>query len=122
MLFFLIGLIKVFDILSFVGDINDRSIDNLLNDVQFDQENWKNGTYRERGQMVASLLESKWLLDKTKTEIIQYLGPPKDEIDFVDGKSWSKIYYKVDRGHMYTYDMILFFDSTDHYLTILFDD
>lgn len=72
--------------------------------------------------MVNYLLDSIGLIDKSKMEIENLLGNPDSENNVADGKYKSRIYYTVDKGDAFTYDMILFFDSTDHVKFFLLDD
>jgi hypothetical protein len=98
------------------------SHDNIPNNLKFDKESWQNGTIRQRGQMVNFLLDSIGIMGKTKQEIKTILGDPDGEIEVNDREYRSKLYYTVDKGHAFVYDMIISFDSTGHAKFILFDD
>ena len=98
------------------------SHDRIPNHLKFDKNVWQNGTPRQRGQMVDFLLDSIGLIGKTKVEIQAMTGPADYESDVADGEYCSRIYYQVDQGYTFPFDMVIFFDSTDHAGFILLDD
>lgn len=96
--------------------------DSIPNNLKFDKHVWQTGTIRQRGQMVDYLLDSIGITGKTKKEIRKITGNPDSETKIKDGEYTSKFYYTVHLGHPYTYEMIVFFDSTNRARDILFDD
>jgi hypothetical protein len=96
--------------------------DDISNDLKFEAKIWAKGTMRQRGQMINYLLDSIGLVDKTKEEIKNLLGDPDAEYNIDDGEYKSTFHYSVDKGHTFTYDMVIAFNSTDHVKFILFDD
>ncbi|WP_299229153.1 hypothetical protein [uncultured Psychroserpens sp.] len=70
---------------------------------KFDKEKWKNGTQIERGNMATDLMESKILIGKTKPEIIEQLGVPKDS-------SKTIYHYLVDFGYMTPFHLDIIFN------------
>jgi outer membrane protein assembly factor BamE (lipoprotein component of BamABCDE complex) len=73
---------------------------------KFDQEKWKDGTQIERGNMSTDLVESKILIGKTKSEVLEYLGYPKDSAK-------TNFHYLVDFGYMTPFHLDVNFDLTD---------
>jgi len=73
---------------------------------KFSKENWLNGTQIERGNMSTDLVESKILLGKTKSEIIETLGYPKDSTK-------TNFHYLVDFGYMTPFHLDVNFDKND---------
>ncbi|GAA3652995.1 hypothetical protein [Flavivirga jejuensis] len=73
---------------------------------KFDDQKWKKGTQTERGNMSTDLVESKILIGKTKSEIIEKIGYPKDSTK-------TNFHYLVDFGYMTPYHLDVNFDSTD---------
>jgi hypothetical protein len=118
----LVGGISAYYFVSYRAVQSTFVSDNLSNELQFETETWATGTTRQRGRMVNYLLDSIGLVDKSKTEIENLLGVPDSKNSVVDGEYTSTFYYTVDKGHAFTYDMILFFDSTDHVKFVLLDD
>jgi hypothetical protein len=118
----LVGSIGVYYFVTFLAVQSKFASDDISNDLKFESRTWTEGTIRQRGQMVNYLLDSIGLVDKTKEEINKLLGPPDSENNMADGEYKSKFYYSVDKGDAFTYDMIVFFDSTDNVKFILFDD
>lgn len=96
--------------------------DDISNDLKFEATIWAKATMRQRGQMVNYLLDSIGLVDKSKREIKNMLGPPDAEYNIDEGECKSRFHYSIDKGHTFTYDMIVAFDSTNHVKFILFDD
>lgn len=70
---------------------------------KFDKEKWKQGTQIEQGNMSTDLVESKILIGKTKSEIIEYLGSPKDS-------SKTVYHYLVDFEYMTPFHLDVIFD------------
>jgi outer membrane protein assembly factor BamE (lipoprotein component of BamABCDE complex) len=79
---------------------NDNKAEN------FDKEKWINGTQIERGNMSTDLVESKILIGKTKFEIIETLGYPKDSTE-------TNFHYLVDFGYMTPFHLDVNFDKND---------
>ena len=73
---------------------------------KFDTEKWRNGNQIERGNMSTDLVESKILIGKTKSEIIDLLGKPKDS-------SITNFHYLVDFGYMTPFDLNISFDENN---------
>jgi hypothetical protein len=96
--------------------------DSISDKLKFDKGVWKNGTRRQRGQMVDYLIDSIGVIDKTKDEIISLLGIPDDSIRISNEKYMSRLYYQLDKGGAYALDMVLYFDSTNQVKEFLFDD
>lgn len=115
----LIFLIAGYYLVSFLIIQSKFAHDNMPNDLVFESEVWQKGTIRERGQMVNYLLDSVGMVGKSKNEIIKLTGTP-DDSSMYEGE--DRFYYRVDKGHAYIYDMIIFFDSTYLVKDILFDD
>ncbi|MBX7227078.1 MAG: hypothetical protein K1X55_13675 [Chitinophagales bacterium] len=117
-------IIATFGILFFIYFMVQSSFrhDSISNDLKFEKAIWQKGTPRQRGQMVNYLLDSIGIIDKSKQELLIILGQPNNSIQFDDGEFKSRLYYTVDRGHAFNYEMIIFFDSTDIAKYILFDD
>jgi hypothetical protein len=70
----------------------------------FDKEKWKKGTQIERGNMSTDLVKSEMLIGKTKSEIIDLLGEPKDS-------TRTNFHYLVDFGYMTPFDLNIWFDK-----------
>ena len=96
--------------------------DDISNDQKFDKNIWQNGTTRQRGQMVNYLLDSIGVVDKSKKEIIAILGEPDRQITPEDGEYKFIIVYAMEKGHAFSYDMIISFDSTSHAKNVMIDD
>jgi len=79
---------------------NDNKAEN------FNKEKWLNGTQIERGNMSTDLVESKILIGKTKSEIIETLGNPKDSTK-------TNLHYLVDFGYMTPFHLDVNFDKND---------
>lgn len=116
------ALIAGYFIFSFLIIGQSFSQDKIPNDLVFNKEIWENGTSRERGQMVNYLIDSIGVIGKSKEELIRLTGMPDDELHFNNIEYQPRIYYHIDLGHAFHYDMIVFFDSTDTVTDILFDD
>jgi len=76
---------------------------------KFNKEKWKNGTQIDRGNMITDLMNNKntYLIGKTKSEIIELLGEPKDknEINFL---------YLIDLGYMTPFYFNISFDKINN--------
>ncbi|MFK7948631.1 MAG: hypothetical protein AB8G11_13655 [Saprospiraceae bacterium] len=108
--------------INYVMISNGFKHDEIANNLIYNKETWENGTYRQRGQMYNYLYDSIGIIDKSKNELLQILGKPDNESDLIDGEYHSKISYIIDKGDFFTYDMTIFFDSTNHANFILLDD
>ena len=64
---------------------------------QFDSEKWKTDV-SSRSEMVGSLIQSKILLDKSKSEVEFLLGKPDD---YLLGSNMPRIYENVDEYWQY---------------------
>ena len=73
---------------------------------KFNKEKWINGTQIERGNMSTDLVDSKMLIGKTKVEVIELLGNPKDS-------SLINFHYPVDFGFMVPFHLDINFDLID---------
>ena len=71
---------------------------------KFDKEKWKKGTQIERGNMSTNLVESNILIGKTKSEVLDLLGEPKDSTN-------TNFHYLVDFGYMIPFDLNIWFDK-----------
>lgn len=123
---FFVGILSIIVIgyllLSYVMISKEFGHDGIANDLRHNKETWQNGTYRERGRMYPFLCDSIGIISKPKAELLQILGKPDSESDFIDGKYHSNISYFIDKGDAFNYEMVIFFDSTNHANFILFDD
>ncbi|MBD3892227.1 hypothetical protein [Olleya marilimosa] len=81
------------------GCINNSKLE------KFDKEKWQSATQIERGNMSTDLVESKILIGKSKSKIIEYLGYPKDSTK-------TNFHYLVDFGYMNPFNLDVNFDST----------
>ncbi len=72
---------------------------------KFDKEKWQTATQIERGNMSTDLVESKILIGKSKSKIIEYLGYPKDSTK-------TNFHYLVDFGYMNSFNLDVNFDLT----------
>ena len=52
-----------------------------INNEPFDSAKWKNGNRRDRGKMAYSLCDTKILVGKTPSEVIEQLGNPDYSIE-----------------------------------------
>jgi hypothetical protein len=73
---------------------------------KFNKEKWINGTQIERGNMSTDLVDSKILIGKTKTQIIELLGNPKDSTKI-------NFHYQVDFGFMVPFHLDIDFDLVE---------
>jgi len=73
---------------------------------KFNKEKWKMGTQQDRGNRAEDLIKSYELKGKTKSEILELLGQPKDTSEF-----WY--HYLVDYGYMTLFHLEFMFDSTE---------
>tara|TARA_R110002111_G_scaffold221743_2_gene283929 strand:- start:369 stop:686 length:318 start_codon:yes stop_codon:yes gene_type:complete len=73
---------------------------------KFNKEKWISGTQIERGNMSTDLVESKILIGKTKSEILDLLGNPKDSTN-------TNFHYLVDFGYMTSFDLKISFDKSN---------
>jgi outer membrane protein assembly factor BamE (lipoprotein component of BamABCDE complex) len=83
------------------------SCGNNNNAEKFNAEKWINGTQIERGNMSSDLVDSKILIGKTKIEIIELLGSPKDSSDV-------NFHYLVDFGFIVPFHLDINFSSVDN--------
>ena len=82
------------------------SCGNKIKSEKFDKEKWKTGTQIERGNMSTDLIESEILIGKSKFEVIDILGKPKDSTN-------TNFHYLVDYGYMTPFHLDVNFDLTD---------
>ncbi|SFJ59725.1 hypothetical protein [Olleya namhaensis] len=73
---------------------------------KFDEVKWRNGSQIERGNMSTDLVESKILIGKSKSEVIEKIGYPKDSTK-------TNFYYLIDFGYMTPFHLDVNFDSID---------
>ena len=100
----------------------DMVNDTISNNLAFDKKVWKNGTIRQRGQMVNYLIDSIKIKNLSQEKIISLMGEPDDRIKINNNEFPERFYYSLDKGHKYKYDMIIFFDNSKKVSDILFDD
>ena len=81
------------------------SCGNKIKSEKFDKEKWKAGTQIERGNMSTDLIESEILIGKSKSEVINLLGEPKDS-------SNTNFHYIVDFGYMTSFDLNIYFNNS----------
>ena len=62
------------------------------------------------------------IIGKTKNEVISIIGKPDSKKYTKGGTHESNIYYIVDLGYPLTYQMIIYFDSTDTARKIILAD
>ncbi len=74
---------------------------------KFNKEKWLNGTQVEPGNMSTDLVESKILIGKTKNQIIELLGNPKDSTKI-------NFHYQVDFGFMVPFHLDINFNLMDN--------
>lgn len=82
----------------------------LLFDKNFDSTNWKN-LPQERYKMLDDILENKYLMGKTKQDVISILGTPDKKFISEDD------FYIYNLGNPPS-----FFDSTPQYLLVTFEN
>ena len=79
---------------------------NKIKEEKFNSEKWKTGTQIERGNMSTDLVESKILIGKTKPEILNLLGQPKDSDE-------TNFHYIIDFGYMTPFHLDIMFDQNN---------
>jgi len=105
--------------------------DFTLNDSKFNSWSWKSSRYsqlergrcgtRHTGRMVYDLIDSIEIVGKSKDEIISILGAPDEKYAEIHKEEWnSELCYTVllnephrNNYSIYTYNLCLYFDSTD---------
>ena len=86
--------------------------DSKRNDLRFDSGTWKEGDPRVRYQMKADLIKNDSLIGKTRSEIIDMLGPGDR-----DPNQRAYIQYEIDNGRLPSAILV-----SRVYLTLIFDD
>lgn len=122
-IFVILVIVSIFGFFVYIS-ISMFPHDSISNDLKFNKKKWEQGNYRDRGRMINSLLNDVGIIGKSKDAITLVLGKPDSETDNLKNESniKSSCTYIVDKGDAFIYDMNLYFDSTNHVTTILFDD
>ncbi|AUC83482.1 hypothetical protein [Lacinutrix sp. Bg11-31] len=63
------------------------------NPKKFEATRWKNASPREKGLMASDLVESKILIGKSKAEVLELIGKPKDSSNI-------NFHYLIEFGYM----------------------
>lgn len=97
--------------------------DKLPNDVPFETTAWKDGSPRERGQMVQQLIDQVGVIDRNRQQIDSLLGPADGSWETGDSTYPFCLSYYVDEGgSLYSSNMLLFLDSNERVIELFFDD
>ncbi|MCW9707818.1 hypothetical protein [Fodinibius salsisoli] len=81
--------------------------------IEFDSQQWKNGTDRRKGAMAGDLIENDTLIGADTAKVQQLLGP-------ADRQFRNLYFYRLNKGQTlspggdaWSYDLIVGFDSLD---------
>ena len=77
------------------------------NPKKFESVKWKNASPREKGLMASDLVESKILIGKSKTEILELIGKPKDSSNI-------NFHYLIEFGYMAPFHLDITFDKENN--------
>ena len=81
--------------------------------VSFNKEKWKAGDARERANMVDDLLRNHKLRGKSRSEILELLGEPRDSGNkWFSNNEWFS--YVLDYGYITKFRLYITFDSVQH--------
>ena len=73
---------------------------------KFDATKWKTASQEEKGLMASDLVENKILIGKSKAEVLQLIGEPKDSSDI-------NFSYIIDFGFMVPFIMDVSFNNNE---------
>ena len=77
---------------------------------KFNSEEWKASSQVERGYMTSDLIKRKLLVGKTKPEVLEMLGVPKDI-------SRTRFHYLLDYGYSTPFHLDVIFAKTNQRIT-----
>lgn len=77
------------------------------NPKKFDSVKWKNASQREKGLMASDLVDSKILLGKSKTEVLELIGKPKDSSNI-------NFHYLIEFGYIVPFHLDVNFDKNEN--------
>lgn len=82
---------------------------------KFDYQKWKKGTQIERGNMATHLVESKVLLEKNKTTILNLFGSSTNSTE-------TNFHYLVDFGYMTPFHLDINFNINNEVENVTLTD
>ncbi|WP_299383909.1 hypothetical protein [uncultured Lacinutrix sp.] len=77
------------------------------NTKKFETTKWKNASPREQGLMASDLVESNILIGKSKSEVLELIGTPKDS-------SAINFHYLIEFGYMAPFHLDVNFNKNEN--------
>jgi hypothetical protein len=74
---------------------------------KFETKKWKNASPREQGLMASDLVESNILIGKSKSEVLELIGVPKDS-------STVNFHYLIEFGYMAPFHLDVNFNKNEN--------